>query len=195
MRTAVIFLAGFAGGVLFLGVLVSRTHSVETIRATSVLAAPPLAAAPSVVASQALSDLLIPVEGVTARALHPDFDEMGGGHRHEALDILAPRGTPVRAAAAGNVAKLFLSKPGGLTVYQFDETRNWCFYYAHLDHYAAGLTEGARLRQGEVLGYVGTSGNSPPDTPHLHFAIFKLGPEKHWWQGTGIDPYPLLGGR
>ena len=142
-----------------------------------------------------LSKLLIPVEGVTASQLVDNFNEMRDGHRHEAIDILAPRGTPVLAAAEGPVAKLFESKAGGLTVYQFDDSQTLCFYYAHLDHYAGRLSQGALLRRGQVLGYVGTTGDAPPNTPHLHFAIFKLGPEKHWWQGTAIDPYPLLTGR
>jgi murein DD-endopeptidase MepM/ murein hydrolase activator NlpD len=119
---------------------------------------------------------------------------MRGGHRHEALDIMAPRGTPVLAADEGNVAKLFLSKPGGLTVYQFDGSQTYCYYYAHLDHYAPGLKEGTLLRKGEVLGYVGSSGDASAGAPHLHFTIFKLGPDRHWWQGTAIDPYEFLGG-
>jgi murein DD-endopeptidase MepM/ murein hydrolase activator NlpD len=91
--------------------------------------------------------------------------------------------------------KLFLSKPGGLTVYQFDRSQTYCYYYAHLDRYAPGLKEGAFLRKGEILGYVGSTGNASPDAPHLHFAIFKLRPERHWWEGTPIDPYRFLVGR
>jgi len=105
---------------------------------------------------------------------------------------MAARGTPVVAVGEGNVVKLFNSKPGGLTVYQFDDTQTWCFYYAHLDHYAQGLKEGTLLRKGDILGYVGSSGNASANAPHLHFTIFKLGPEKHWSQGMAIDPYPLL---
>jgi murein DD-endopeptidase MepM/ murein hydrolase activator NlpD len=138
--------------------------------------------------------LIIPVEGVQAKDLRDGFNEMRGGHRHEALDIMAPRGTPVLAADEGNVAKLFLSKPGGLTVYQFDGSQTYCYYYAHLDHYAPGLKEGTLLRKGEVLGYVGSSGDASAGAPHLHFTIFKLGPDRHWWQGTAIDPYEFLGG-
>jgi peptidoglycan LD-endopeptidase LytH len=117
---------------------------------------------------------------------------MHNGHRHEALDIMAARGTPVVAVDEGNVVKLFTSKQGGLTVYQFNATQSWCFYYAHLDRYAQGLKEGMLLRKGGILGYVGSSGNASPKAPHLHFTIFKLGPEKRWWQGTPIDPYLLL---
>jgi murein DD-endopeptidase MepM/ murein hydrolase activator NlpD len=138
---------------------------------------------------------MIPVQGVHAADLRDNFADMRGGHRHEALDIMAPRGTPVLAAGEGIVVKLFLSKPGGLTVYQFDDTRTFCFYYAHLDRYAQGLKEGALLRQGDVLGYVGSTGDASPEAPHLHFAIFKLGPERHWWQGTAIDPYSYLAGK
>jgi peptidoglycan LD-endopeptidase LytH len=136
--------------------------------------------------------LLMPVSGLSPSKLVDNFNEMHNGHRHEALDIMAARGTPVVAVDEGNVVKLFKSKRGGLTVYQFNDTQTWCFYYAHLDRYAQGLKEGMLLRKGDILGYVGSSGNASPDAPHLHFTIFKLGPEKHWWQGTPIDPYPLL---
>ena len=92
----------------------------------------------------------------------------------------------------GHIAKLFSSERGGLTVYQFDTDERYCYYYAHLEAYADGLTEGMRVKRGQIIGHVGTSGNAPPDTPHLHFAIFALGPEKRWWEGTPIDPYPAL---
>jgi peptidoglycan LD-endopeptidase LytH len=136
--------------------------------------------------------LAMPIEGVSPDRLEDTFNQARDGRKHEALDILAPRNTPVHAVAQGNVAKLFTSKEGGLTVYQFDDTGTWCYYYAHLDHYAPGLTEGMLLRRGDVLGYVGTTGNAPPNTPHLHFAVFRLGPEKKWWQGQPVDPLPLL---
>jgi murein DD-endopeptidase MepM/ murein hydrolase activator NlpD len=112
--------------------------------------------------------------------------------RHEAVDIMAARGTPVVAVVEGNVVKLFNSKQGGLTVYQFDNERRFCYYYAHLDRYAPGLQEGMLLRQGDLVGYVGSTGNADPNAPHLHFAIFELGPEKRWWEGKPINPYPLL---
>ena len=117
----------------------------------------------------------------------------GGGRRqHEALDILAPRRTPVRAVEGGKIVKLFNSKLGGLTIYQFDPSERFCYYYAHLDGYASGVTEGRSVSRGDVIGYVGTTGNAPPETPHLHFAVFLLGPDRHWWEGTAIDPYPLF---
>ncbi|HSL23325.1 MAG TPA: M23 family metallopeptidase [Vicinamibacterales bacterium] len=138
-------------------------------------------------------DLVVPVEGVERDALVNTFDDpRGGGRRHEAIDILAPRNTPVLAVEDGVIARLFRSDPGGLTIYQFDPTREYVYYYAHLDGYAEALNEGDRVRRGQVIGYVGTTGNAPRNTPHLHFAIFKLTDEKRWWEGTPIDPYEIL---
>lgn len=167
------------------------------------VAPPPLAAAtpaPTLVASTPLAGftlagpaLVMPVEGARTVDLHDNFDEKRGATRkHEAIDILAPRGTPVLAAVDGSIEKLFTSKQGGLTVYEFDAKREYCYYYAHLDRYAEGLREGQKMLRGDRLGYVGTTGDAPPDTPHLHFAIFRLGPEKRWWVGTPVNPYPLL---
>jgi murein DD-endopeptidase MepM/ murein hydrolase activator NlpD len=135
----------------------------------------------------------MPVANVDARALRDDFaDARGGTRRHQALDIIAPRGTPVLAAHDGIVKKLFTSVPGGLTVYEFDRDERYCSYYAHLDGYAPGLHEGQLLKRGDVVGYVGTTGNAPKNTPHLHFAVTVLGRDKGWWTGTPVDPYPLL---
>lgn len=136
--------------------------------------------------------LIIPVAGVSMEKLHSNFSEWRGNHRHEALDILAPRGTPVLAAVDGSVRKLLTSKAGGLTIYEADISEQTIYYYAHLDHYAAGVEEGMLLHRGDVIGYVGTTGNAPPNTPHLHFAIVKMEPSKRWWKGTPIDPFPLL---
>jgi murein DD-endopeptidase MepM/ murein hydrolase activator NlpD len=135
-----------------------------------------------------------PIVGLSPSSIQDTFDQARdkGERKHEATDILAPRGTPVVAVDTGVVAKLFTSKAGGLTVYQFDPSQNYAYYYAHLDRYAEGLTEGKVLKKGDVLGYVGTTGNADPNTPHLHFAIFELGPEKRWWEGRPINPYPLL---
>lgn len=137
--------------------------------------------------------LLIPVAGVRASQLTDTYGDRRGATRpHEALDIMAPRGTPVLAAADGKIVKLFDSKPGGLTIYQFDPDETLAYYYAHLDRYAPGIAAGVQVKQGELIGYVGSTGNASPEGPHLHFAIFRLGAEKHWWQGTPINPYPLL---
>lgn len=136
-------------------------------------------------------DLLIPVEGVKPDQLTRQFDELRGGSRkHEAIDILAARGTPVRAVDDGTIARLFVSRQGGNTIYQFDPTATFCYYYAHLDRYAE-LTEGAQVRKGQIIGYVGASGNAPKNTPHLHFAVFRLTDAKHWWEGTPIDPFDV----
>lgn len=136
---------------------------------------------------------ILPVVGVDPTSIQDTFEQKRGTDRkHEATDIIAPRGTPVVAFDDGLIRKLFESKQGGLTVYQFDGTETFCYYYAHLDRYAEGLEEGMFVRRGDRIGYVGTTGNAPIGTPHLHFAIFRLGPEKRWWQGTPINPYPIL---
>lgn len=137
--------------------------------------------------------LTIPVKGVPASELSDTYTQTRGSDRiHEALDIMAPRGREVVAVDDGKVVKLFNSKQGGLTVYQFDPSERYAYYYAHLDSYAPGIQEGKLLRRGELVGYVGSSGNADPAAPHLHFAIFELGPEKRWWEGRPINPYPLM---
>ena len=133
--------------------------------------------------------LKLPVEGVDRKDLRNTFADARGSRTHEALDILAPRGTKVRAVEDGRVQKLFTSKAGGLTIYEFDPTQTFAYYYAHLDRYAPGMREGLALRRGDAIGVVGTTGNAPENTPHLHFAILKLDPDKRWWGGTALDPY------
>jgi len=143
-----------------------------------------------------LQPLIVPVAGVSTDELRDQFTEpRGGGRRHEAIDILAKRNTPVLAAADGTVDKLFTSKQGGLTIYERDPSGFYQLYYAHLESYAPGLDEGDAVRQGQVIGYVGTSGNAPRDVPHLHFAIFRMGPQRKWWEGDAVNPFPLLAGR
>jgi murein DD-endopeptidase MepM/ murein hydrolase activator NlpD len=137
--------------------------------------------------------LLVPVQGIKSAQLTDTFYQPRGEQRqHEALDIMAPTGTPVIAVADGKVVKLFQSKPGGLTVYQFDPTEQFAYYYAHLDRYADGLAEGMDVKRGTVIGYVGVTGNSDPNAPHLHFALVSLTAEKQWWKGTPINPFPLM---
>lgn len=139
-------------------------------------------------------DLLVPVEGVDDDDLDDHFDDpRGDGRYHFAIDILAPRGTPVVAVEDGRIAKLYLSNGGGgIAIYQFDSSQTFGYYYAHLDRYAAGLEEGGLVHKGEVIGYVGTTGNAPSSTPHLHFAITLLTPEKRWWEGIPLNPYQAL---
>ena len=209
-----VFLSGFATGIVFLSVALWWAR--EPVPPPPPLRPPPTpgfapspslpipgasAEPPEIVSSPPLlaSDyerlkdraLLFPLQGINARVLLDNFAEARGGRPHEALDILAPRGTPVLAVDDGVVRKLFKSVRGGLTVYQFDPSGSYCYYYAHLDRYAEGLVEGKLLRKGERVGYVGTTGNAPPNTPHLHFTIFKLGPEQRWWEGVPINPYPF----
>ena len=133
-----------------------------------------------------------PIIGLTPADLRDSFDQTRGQSRHEAIDIVEPRGTSVHAVVDGTIAKLFLSKPGGNTIYLFDRAREFCYYYAHLDRYAPNLREGMQVSRGELIAFVGSSGNASPSAPHLHFAIFRLGPEKQWWKGTAINPYPVL---
>lgn len=133
-----------------------------------------------------------PISGLKLTDLKDTFYEVHNGHRHEAIDILAPRGTPVHAAVSGTVRKLFLSKAGGITLYEFDDMGMYCYYYAHLDGYENGVREGMHVERGRVIGFVGSTGNADARTPHLHFAISRLGPERKWWNGTPIDPYPWM---
>ncbi|HTL43228.1 MAG TPA: peptidoglycan DD-metalloendopeptidase family protein [Vicinamibacterales bacterium] len=163
-------------------------------RSTVTNAAPPAGTPSPADAERELQarDLLIPVQGVNASQLTRSFTDARTGHEHDAIDILAPRNTPVLAVEDGTIAKLFVSKLGGNTIYQFDPSQRFCYYYAHLERYADGLKEGQSVRRGQIIGYVGTSGNAPPETPHLHFAISILNPDHHWWEGTAIDPYDAL---
>jgi murein DD-endopeptidase MepM/ murein hydrolase activator NlpD len=138
--------------------------------------------------------LRMPVDGVDVDSFKGGFEERRGNRPHEAIDILAPRNTPVHAVENGTIAKLFESKAGGLTIYQFDPSGTLAYYYAHLEKYADGIHEGQTVSQGEVIGYVGTSGNAPPNTPHLHFAVFQLDETRRWWKGKAVDPYVVFKG-
>jgi murein DD-endopeptidase MepM/ murein hydrolase activator NlpD len=156
----------------------------------TVAAAPGLSADPFEDLRQ--RQLTLPVEGIKKDDLRDNFNDMRGSRRHEAIDVLAPRNTPVLAVEDGKIAKLFYSEAGGITIYQFDPTEKYCYYYAHLERYADDVREGRNVKRGDTIGYVGTTGNAPRDTPHLHFAIFKMGEDKKWWQGIPIDPYSVL---
>ena len=138
--------------------------------------------------------LLLPLSNLREEDLRDSFDESRGNHIHEAIDILAPRNTAILAVEDGSIARLWYSVPGGITIYQFDPEQKYEYYYAHLERYADGLKEGDRMKRGQVIGYVGTSGNAPKDTPHLHFTIFKLTDQKHWWEGTAVNPYLVYKG-
>ena len=142
--------------------------------------------------AQSIPQIDLPLKGLTLSDLRDSFNEIHNGHAHEAIDLMAPRGASVHAAVSGTVRKLFLSKAGGITIYEFDEAGQRCYYYAHLDRYAAGLREGMHVERGQVIGYVGSTEDADARAPHLHFAIFELGPEREWWKGKPIDPYPSL---
>ena len=148
---------------------------------------------PADIARLRLRALLIPVPSVEASDLRDTYLQarVGGVRAHEALDIPARRGAPVLAVDDGRIARLFLSKPGGRTIYHFDDALEFSYLYAHLDGYADGLREGMRVRKGQVIGYVGSTGNAMPESPHLHFAIFQLGPERQWWRGTPLNPFSV----
>lgn len=138
-------------------------------------------------------ELSIPVSGVVAGELRDTYTEArGSGRLHDAIDIPAPRGTPVLAATSGRVLKLFASKAGGLMVYAADSSERFILMYAHLDGYAPGLSDRSRVARGQIIGYAGTTGNAPPNLPHLHFAIARSADISKWWQGTPVNPYPLL---
>jgi murein DD-endopeptidase MepM/ murein hydrolase activator NlpD len=140
------------------------------------------------------ASLVVPVAGVTPAELRGSFHApRGGGTRqHNALDIPAPRGTPVISATSGRVLRLFNSNAGGLMVYAADATERFILMYGHLDRYAEGLKDGMPLARGQTIGYVGTTGNAPPNVPHLHFAIARTNNVSRWWNGTPIDPAPLF---
>jgi murein DD-endopeptidase MepM/ murein hydrolase activator NlpD len=136
--------------------------------------------------------LLVPVAGVRSASLVGSFNEVRGSRVHEALDIAAPRGTPVLSTDDGTVLKLFTSRGGGLTIYAADPTKKFIYYYAHLDAYAPALAEGQAIAKGQLIGTVGTTGNAPPNTPHLHFAILRNDDMSKWWMGTPLDPFLVL---
>lgn len=144
-----------------------------------------------------IGQLLIPVEGVRAERLRDTYTEgRSGGRTHHAIDIHAPRGTPVLAAAPGKIIKLDQGKLGGLSIYHLDDNGETRYYYAHLDRYAEGLAPGQRVDQGQVIGYVGDTGNAAPGDFHLHFSVALLRDSRRWWEGINVNPFALLtGGR
>jgi peptidoglycan LD-endopeptidase LytH len=213
-----IVLASFAAGVLVDGWL--RTNGppkpAPGLMADPVMSAAPRSSKPAAMAAPAGAPatsasaaatvgttgdgpnghLRMPIDGIDIESFKGGFDERRGSDRpHEAVDVLSPRNTPVHAVENGTIAKLFYSKAGGLTIYQFDPSGRFCYYYAHLERYADGLHDGQTIAQGDVIGYVGTSGNAPANTPHLHFAVFELKGDRKWWQGTAVDPYGVFKNR
>jgi murein DD-endopeptidase MepM/ murein hydrolase activator NlpD len=204
MRSRVItFLIGFVTGVVALyvffwigGVLnpyLTQVRAANFHSAPAQLSEPVPLEPPSPGSLGPTGSIVLPIAGLTASDVLDTFNSTRpGGRSHEATDILAPRGTPVHSMVDGAIRRVFVSKAGGNTIYEFDEKGMYCYYYAHLDRYAEGLREGQHVSRGDVIGYVGTTGNASPNTPHLHLAIFKLGPEREWWKGEAINPYPVL---
>ena len=136
---------------------------------------------------------LIPVAGVTFEQLHDTFDEGRDGTRvHRALDILAPRGTPVLSADSGRILRVSVNALGGNTIYATDPLGRVVYYYAHLDAWHPGLVQGMVVARGDTLGFVGTTGNAPKDTPHLHFQVMRMPADGKYWDGDPINPYPLI---
>lgn len=154
-------------------------------------ASPAPAPAPAAVKS---GPLVIPVSGVQPNQLTDTWGQSRaeGAREHHAIDIMAPRGTPVIAAAAGTVEKLFESKDGGHTIYIRRTDPAWVDYYAHLDTYAPDLREGLAIKAGQQIGTVGSTGDADPNAPHLHYEIKQMAAGEKWWQGTDINPYPIL---
>ena len=155
---------------------------------------PMLAAAADPTAVAHLSSLLFPVPGVDSTRLDDTFDEPrdGGTRKHNAIDIMAPRGTPVLSVQDGRILRLTTNANGGITVYATDPEEQFVYYYAHLDRYHPGLYTGRALLRGDTLGYVGTTGNAPKDLPHLHFQVMRMPADRKYWNGEPINPYPLL---
>jgi murein DD-endopeptidase MepM/ murein hydrolase activator NlpD len=141
--------------------------------------------------------LLIPVEGIPAAALTDTFTQAraGGARPHDAIDIMAPRGRAVLAAADGRIDKIFWSEAGGRTLYERSADGRLIYYYAHLDGYAPGLREGQNIRRGQPVATVGSTGNADPAAPHLHFAVNVMQPGEPWHGGRPVNPYPLLARR
>lgn len=171
------------------GLLVAVSSTLAALTIVMTFAADGAAMSDDVLAGR---QLLFPLPEQERRGMADSFQDRRGRRTHEAVDIVAPLGTPVLAVDDGRIEKLFLSAHGGKTIYHFDPSRTYAYYYAHLDRYADGFAEGAAVRRGDVIGYVGTTGNGAATAAHLHFAIFRLGPARQWWKGEAIDPYPYL---
>jgi len=193
-----LFASGMAAGLVLSAAAVGAWLLVRPRLPGAAAPRPTAAEAVSAEATAAFTDELrgrsleFPVEGISRERLTDTFNDARTGHIHEAADILAPRNTPVRAVEAGTIARLLSNPSGGITVYQLDPTERFIYYYAHLERYAEGLREGQKVARGQLLGYVGTTGNAPKNTPHLHFAIYRAVDPKQWWGGAPVNPYLVL---
>lgn len=151
-------------------------------------------AVPAAIADSSV--LRVPVAGVARRQLTDTWGQARSeGREHHGTDIVAPGGSPVLAAAAGTVEKLWQSRLGGTALYERSSDRRWTFYYAHLQGYAPGIVEGKEVQAGELLGYVGDTGDAGPGNYHLHFSLTRTTREQHWYEGEDVNPYPSLAGK
>ena len=182
LRSATIA-AALAEGALLLGLFIYLAATGETLQVRVALPDPPRV--------EADARLVIPVSGVRAKDLADSYGaSRSGGRSHKGVDIAAPQGTPVVAASAGVIVKRASNALGGITIYQRDADGRTVYYYAHLQRYRAGLKEGDLVRAGDVIGYVGQTGNA--GNPHLHFAVYTVTDPNRWWRGRDLNPYPLL---
>jgi murein DD-endopeptidase MepM/ murein hydrolase activator NlpD len=139
--------------------------------------------------------LMVPVAGTRPDRLQNSFEARrgeNGGREHLAIDILAPKGTPVIAAVDGEILRVTSNALGGKTIYATDRARRFVYYYAHLDRYASRTKVGAQVKQGTVIGYVGTTGNAPKNVPHLHFQVMRMVAGRQWWEGPPVNPYGVF---
>jgi murein DD-endopeptidase MepM/ murein hydrolase activator NlpD len=187
VRLSALVVAWGLGGACYRSQVSVRPEPVAVAAPASASGAPR-----SAEAELAARSLIIPVEGVDPSRVRDSYTASRGGRTHDAVDIMAPRGTPVIAADNGTIFKLRQNQAGGITIYQLDPEERFVYYYAHLDRYEAGLVEGMTIHQGDVLGFVGTTGNAPKDMPHLHFQVMLYRGRGQYWGGEPINPHPYL---
>lgn len=184
----------FGIGTAILLAITNGAQANTEIKVVNPAGEPPLSAARAAKAIVELraKKLQVPIAGFDISKIKGSFYETHGGVMHGAADMLAPRNTPVHAVENGKIARLFNSKRGGLTIYQSDPTGKYVYYYAHLERYADDIHDGDSVKRGQVIGYVGTSGNAPPNTPHLHFSVGLGDGLKKWWVTSSVDPYEVF---
>jgi len=175
-------------------VAVAAPSPSQQAQAVPVTAESPAAAPADATAVAHLSSLVFPVAGVDSTRLDDSFEDArdGGARKHQAIDIMAPRGSAVLAVQDGRILRLAKSAKGGTTIYATDVEEQFVYYYAHLDRYHANVYAGRPLLRGDTIGYVGTSGNAPKNVPHLHFQVMRMPADRKYWVGQPINPFPLL---
>jgi len=189
-----IFKRIFSASALYITLTICGAQAATEMKTVNPDGEPPLTASQAAKAIVELRQkkLALPIKNFDISRVKGSFYETHGGVMHGAADMLAPRNTPVHAVEDGTIAKLFNSKRGGLTIYQADPSGKYIYYYAHLERYADSLHDGDKVKQGQVIGYVGTSGNAPPNTPHLHFSVGLGDALKKWWVTSSVDPYEIF---